>query len=481
MSTEKNNEIEDENLQAEPTATQFLPSDFLPTWIERTRELFSLHMDTDQDNTIDSIKKGVIFEGSNLWALIFAALIASIGLNTNSTAVIIGAMLISPLMGPIVGIGYAAGTNNFEFLKTAARNLALMVVLSLAASILYFFLSPLKEETPELFARMRPNLYDVLIATFGGAVGIVASSRKDRGNAIPGVAIATALMPPLCTAGYGIATGNFGSAFGAFYLFFINSVFIALTSMLFVRLLKFPEKEFLDKQREKNVRILIGTIVVLTVIPSIFTAYHAIREAVFKSRAIVFVEQNLKFSNTTILKPFVSDYNSDTATIEVILIGEPLADQVVESIQQKIEDARYGLQGTKLILRQSNSVNGYGGNINTGMVETVFKEKDKTIDEQRKRIAELEKSGGGKGGGGSSSVSQKQLADLTKKIASIFPEVNRIAFSEAIEVHTDGQNAEIINTVFVGTSKELDAVSQERVANFIKLEIGLDNIKLVMQ
>lgn len=206
MSTENNNEIEDENLQAEnlqaePAATQFLPNDFLPTWIDRTRELFSLHMDTDQDNTIDNIKKGVIFEGSNLWALIFAALIASIGLNTNSTAVIIGAMLISPLMGPIVGIGYAAGTNNFEFLKTAARNLALMVVLSLAASILYFFLSPLKEETPELLARMRPNLYDVLIATFGGAVGIVASSRKDRGNAIPGVAIATALMPPLCTAG----------------------------------------------------------------------------------------------------------------------------------------------------------------------------------------------------------------------------------------------------------------------------------------
>lgn len=479
MSTEKNNDIEDENLHVETETAQLQPNDFLPTWIERMRELFSLHMDTDQDNTIDNIKKGVIFEGTNLWALIFAALIASIGLNTNSTAVIIGAMLISPLMGPIVGIGYAAGTNNFEFLKTAARNLALMAVLSLAASIIYFFLSPLKEETPELLARMRPNLYDVLIATFGGAVGIVASSRKDRGNAIPGVAIATALMPPLCTAGYGIATGNWGSAFGAFYLFFINSVFIALTSMLFVRFLKFPEKEFLDKQREKNVRILIGTIVVLTVVPSIFTAYHAIREAVFKSRTVVFVEQNLKFPNTTILKPFISDYNSDAPTIEVILIGEPLTEKVVESVHEKLNESRFGLKGTKLILHQSNSVNGYGKSINTNMLESVFKEKDRTIDDQLKRIAELEKSGGT--GGGSSSISQKQLTDLTKKIAAIFPEVNRLAFSEAMQVHTDGKNAEIINMVFVGTSKELDSISLVRVSNFIKLEIGLDNIKLVMQ
>jgi hypothetical protein len=151
----------------------------------------------------------------------------------------------------------------------------------------------------------------------------------------------------------------------------------------------------------------------------------------------------------------------------------------VESVHEKLNESRFGLKGTKLILHQSNSVNGYGKSINTNMLESVFKEKDRTIDDQLKRIAELEKSGGT--GGGSSSISQKQLTDLTKKIAAIFPEVNRLAFSEAMQVHTDGKNAEIINMVFVGTSKELDSISLVRVSNFIKLEIGLDNIKLVMQ
>jgi hypothetical protein len=313
----------------------------------------------------------------------------------------------------------------------------------------------------------------------------VASSRRDRGTAIPGVAIATALMPPLCTAGYGIATGDFGAAFGAFYLFFINSVFIALTSMLFVRLLGFPQKEFIDKQREKNVRILISAIVTLTIIPSIFTAYHVVREAVFMNRAAVFVEENLKFENTTILKPFTRTYGSDTALIEVILIGEPLAEQVVGSIQKKLEDPRYGLAGTKLVLRQSNNVDSYyGGNINSTMVESVFKEKDKTIEEQRNRIAELEKTGGSGGGGnktGGSSLSQKELAELTKKLSAVFPEITQIAYSEALQVGTDGGNAEIINMVFITVSKDLDESSQTRVSNFIKLEIGMDNIKVVMQ
>jgi uncharacterized hydrophobic protein (TIGR00271 family) len=484
MTIEKDENIyEEEDINQEIDVLPPRPDDFLPTWLDRFRELFSLHIDTDATGTVDNIKKNVVFQGGNLWALIFAALIASIGLNTNSTAVIIGAMLISPLMGPIVGIGYSAGTNDFEFLKTSARNLALMVAISLAASILYFFLSPLKEATPELLARMRPNLYDVLIATFGGAVGIVASSRRDRGTAIPGVAIATALMPPLCTAGYGIASGNFGDAFGAFYLFFINSVFIALTSMLFVRLLGFPQKEFIDKQREKNVRILISAIVALTIIPSIFTAYHVVQEAIFMNRAAVFVEENLKFQNTTILKPFTRTYGSDTALIEVILIGEPLAAQVVESIQNKLEDPHYGLKGTKLVLRQSNNINSYyGGNVSATMVETVFKEKDKTIEEQRQRIAELEKTGGGgKGNTGGTGISQQVLAQLTKKLSAVFPEINRVAYSEALQVSTDGSNAEIVNMVFVGTSKDLDEASQTRIANFIKLEIGLDNIKLVVQ
>lgn len=478
MSSEKEEEVYDDGQDNYAPS----PDDFMPSWLDKVKDLFSLQLDTDAAGTIEGIKKGVVFKGGNLWALIFAALITSVGLNTDSIAVIIGAMLISPIMSPIVGVGYAAGTNDFEFLKESARNLGLMVAMALGASIVYFLLSPLKDATPQLLSYMRPNLYHVLIACFGGAIGIVAASRRDRSTAIPGVAIAIALMPSLCTVGFGIATGSFSSAIGALYLFLINAVFIALTAMLFVRLLGFPQQEFLDKQKEKNVRILIGAIVVLTIIPASFTAYHIVREAVFTNRAKVFVAENLKFSNTTILPPIKTIYASDTAVIEVILIGEPLAPQVVESIQKKLEDAQYGLEGTKLVLRQSNSVNSYyGGGVSATMVESVFKEKDKTIEEQRQRIAELEKTGGGKGNTGGTGISQQVLAQLTKKLSAVFPEINSVAYSEALQVSTDGSNAEIVNMVFVGTSKDLDESSQTRIANFIKLEIGLDNIKLVVQ
>lgn len=461
-------------------------ADFEPTMWERVKDLFSLHLDTDEEGTIENIRKGVVFRGGNLWALIFAALIASIGLNVNSVAVIIGAMLISPLMGPIVGIGYAAGSNDFEFMKEAGRNLALMVGLALGASIIYFLLSPLGQETEELMNRTRPNIYDVLIATFGGAVGIVAASRRDRGTAIPGVAIATALMPPLCTAGFYIANGSFGSAFGALYLFFINSVFIALSSMFFVRLLNFPQKEFLDKELEKRVRLIISSLVVITIIPSVFTAYHAVKEAIFKNRAAVFVEENLKFQNTTILNPKY-DYGADTARIELVLIGEPIAEQVVASIQERLKDPKYGLEGTKLVLRQSNNVQSYyGGAVNSSMVESILREKDKVIDELRKKIEAYESGKGGVivgKGGGSSTMSTAQLTQLSKKLTALYPEITRLAYSEAVEISTTGNNAnaEIVPTIFLKANKEIDEAAKERIANFLIVELGIENLRLVVQ
>ena len=181
----------------------------------------------DKDNEaliVESIRNGVEFKGTNLWILIFAIFIASLGLNVNSTAVIIGAMLIYPLMGPIMGIGLGVGINDFELIKKAFRNLLIATIFSVLTSTLYFLLSPLNEARSELLARTTPTIYDVLIAFFGGMAGIVASSTKLKGNVIPGVAIATALMPPLCTAGFGLANGNMHYFFGAFYLFFINSV-----------------------------------------------------------------------------------------------------------------------------------------------------------------------------------------------------------------------------------------------------------------
>lgn len=452
------------------------------TRFDYIKDLFSLRLDTDEAGTIDSIQKSIEFRGGNLWALIFAALIASIGLNTNSIAVIIGAMLISPLMGPIVGAGYAAGTNDFEMLKASLRNLALMVALALCASILYFMLSPLKEPTAELLARIRPNLYDVLIAVFGGAVGIVASSRKDRGNAIPGVAIATALMPPLCAAGYGIATGQFAFFLGAFYLFFINSVFIALASMVFVRVLQFPTKQFLDEEQGKRARILIGVLIAAATVPSLFTAVRVVREAVFMRRATAFVDENFAFSNTTILKPYNLRYDSDTSVIELILIGEPLAEQVVEMLQNRMGDERYQLGHTQLLLRQSNNVHSYYGNgiaqgIPSAMLETVVREKDKTIDYQRKRIAELETMGSNAASNG---LSQQAMAALAKKLTAIFPQVKKFAYSEVARIDVASGVLELIPLFVAEVKGQLDEMSELRLREYLRVELEAERLELVL-
>ena len=196
----------------------------------------------DEQLTVESIRNGVEFRGANLWILVFATFIASLGLNVNSTAVIIGAMLISPLMGPIMGVGLAIGINDFELMKRSLKSYFIATVFSVTTATIYFAFTPLDEVQSELLARTSPTIYDVFIALVGGLAGIVAVATKEKGNVIPGVAIATALMPPLCTAGFGLATGNLFYFLGAFYLYFINSVFISLATFLGVRFMKFRHK-----------------------------------------------------------------------------------------------------------------------------------------------------------------------------------------------------------------------------------------------
>ena len=252
---------------------------------EFLRDRFNLDEDKANENEIiEAIKKGVEFRGTNLWVLIFAIFIASIGLNVNSTAVIIGAMLISPLMGPIMGIGLGIGINDFDLIKKAYKNLAIATVIGVVTSAIYFLISPISDAQSELLARTTPTIWDVMIALFGGLAGIVATTRKSISNVIPGVAIATALMPPLCTAGFGLATGNFSFFFGAFYLYFINSVFISLSSFIIVRFLKFQKKTLLDSSREKRVRRYILIVVTITIIPSIIMAYNIVTRSILKKR-----------------------------------------------------------------------------------------------------------------------------------------------------------------------------------------------------
>ena len=214
------------------------------------RDRFDLGEDSAlQDEVVDNICRGVDFRGTNLWVLIFATFVASLGLNVNSTAVIIGAMLISPLMGPIMGVGLSVGMNDFELMKRSLKSFLITTAFSVTTATVFFLFTPIAEAQSELLARTSPTIYDVFIALFGGLAGVVALSTKEKGNVIPGVAIATALMPPLCTAGYGLASGNLIYFLGAFYLYFINSVFISLATFIGVRLMHFQRKEFVDKNR----------------------------------------------------------------------------------------------------------------------------------------------------------------------------------------------------------------------------------------
>ena len=311
-----------------------------------------LDLRKDKDNelaTVDSIRKGVEFKGANLWILIFAIFMASLGLNVNSTAVIIGAMLISPLMGPIMGVGLSVGLNDFELMKRSLKSFLITTAFSVTTATIFFLLAPIAGSQSELLARTSPTIYDVFIALFGGLAGVVALSTKEKGNVIPGVAIATALMPPLCTAGFGLASGNLYYFFGAFYLYFINTVFISLATFVVVRLLKYPKKVFLDKQREKIVTRYVGIIVFFTIVPSNFLRYNLFRSSYFYVRVRNFVSEELTFPNTQILNKVVTD-TSEKKEVKVVLIGQTVPDEMIANARAKLP--KYGLKDVHLVVQQ---------------------------------------------------------------------------------------------------------------------------------
>ena len=294
-------------------------------YLKRTfRYYANIYDHIDTDDAAQRIKSAIWFRGPNVWILAFSIVIASVGLNVNSTAVIIGAMLISPLMGPIIGLGLALGTNDVDLLKLAFKNLLVMVLISLAASTLFFLLSPLNLTNPtELEARTSPTIYDVLIALFGGLAGILENSRKERGTAIAGVAIATALMPPLCTAGYGLSCLNAHFFFGALYLFIINTVFITLATFVMVKYLRFKTVTGLDPALVSKRRSLISTIILIVVIPSLISAIGMVRDNNFERSVDAFIQENKLVSRSYIYDYRI--YSDHGRKVEVFLTGEPMS------------------------------------------------------------------------------------------------------------------------------------------------------------
>ena len=315
----------------------------------------------DEQAIVTRISDGVTFKGPTLWVLIFAILIASLGLNVNSTAVIIGAMLISPLMGPIIGMGLAVGINDLDLLKRAALNFAVATGISILTATLYFLIPPLSEAQSELLARTSPTLYDVLIAFCGGAAGIIALCTRGNTNVIPGVAIATALMPPLCTAGYGLATGHLLYFAGAFFLFFINTVFISLATYMGVRLMGFHEREFASPERMRATRRVLMTVVILTMIPAAFMTFNIVRDSFTDGNVKRFVKAELRQSGTQVLS---TSLDNDAHTLRVVAVGRILDDNLLETAYKRLGD--YGLQGYKLSViqgSQSDSLLSLGGRL----------------------------------------------------------------------------------------------------------------------
>ncbi|HIX85864.1 MAG TPA: TIGR00341 family protein [Candidatus Parabacteroides intestinigallinarum] len=435
---------------------------------------FDIRQEKEDDReTIESIKRGVEFKGTNLWVLIFATFIASLGLNMNSTAVIIGAMLISPLMGPIMGFGLGLGTFDFELIKRAFRNFATATVFGIITSTIYFLLTPIDEAQSELLARTQPTVYDVLIAFFGGLAGIVASSTKSKGNVIPGVAIATALMPPLCTAGFGLASGNLYYFFGALYLYFINTVFISLATFLVVRLLKYPKKVFLDKQREKIVTRYVGLIVFFTIVPSLFLSYNLIRSSYFENRVQTFIAEELNFPDTQILSKRVTDTSEEKA-VEVVLIGQTVPDASIANARAKMP--KYGLKDVRLVVRQ-----GFGqeatdiNELKSLLMRDLYKNSEEVLREQTIQLDSLRRRVN------AYQSSERLTAELLPEMRVLFPSVVEASCSNTYILRTDTARADTVLLVYLRSETPLREEERAKIKRWLSARVEMENIKLLIE
>lgn len=427
----------------------------------------------DEKETIESIKKGVEFKGTNLWVLIFATFVASLGLNTNSTAVIIGAMLISPLMGPIMGFGLGLGISDFGLIKQSFRNFLTATIFSVITSTLFFLISPISEAQSELLARTQPTVYDVLIAFFGGLAGIVASSTKSKGNVIPGVAIATALMPPLCTAGFGLASGNLYYFFGAFYLFFINSVFISLATYLVVRLLKYPKKVFLDKQREKKVTRYVGAIVLFTIVPSVYLSYNLIRSSYFYNRVHEFVVSELAFPNTQILNKTVT-YEKNDREVKVVLIGETVPDAMIDAARAKMP--KYGLKDVRLAVEQ-----GFGkeatdiNELKSLLMKDLYKNSQKVLRAQSRQIDSLKQEI-------NHYRSYSRLTqELMPEMKVLFPYVEEASCSHTYLMHADTLQSDTVVLVYLKSKVRMSEADKKKFKEWLAARAEVKNVKLLIE
>lgn len=420
----------------------------------------------DYKTVITNIENGVVFRGTNLWVLIFAIFVASLGLNVNSTAVIIGAMLISPLMGPIMGIGLGMGINDISLLRKAIYNFLVATVVALATSTVFFLLSPLSDAHSEILARTAPNIYDVLIAFFGGLAGILATSSRHKGNVIPGVAIATALMPPLCTAGYGLATLQLSFFLGAFYLFIINTVFIALATFIIVRLLLFPLKDLHSVHSEKRAQRIVWIIVLLTLLPSLYFGFDIVQQSRFTKNANHFITNEAHFTNDYLLNKKIDAKNK---RISLVFGGKEILPEEIHQLKLKLKN--YELDSSALEVKQGFAY--LSDNVNKESNDQ-FLQLTNALGVKEKQLQQVQ-------------LKYDSIRNQQKMSLQIFAElkIQYPLLKNAIIEPSTTINDNLVQTnnylVLLNMSADLPKSEKNKIKNWLKVRLNQANLKLIFQ
>lgn len=417
-----------------------------------------------------SIREGVSFRGTNIVILVLAIFIASLGLNTNSTAVIIGAMLISPLMGPIIGLGLAVGIQDYELLRRSGRNLVAAALFSVLASAIYFLISPVAEGHSELLARTSPTIYDVLIGFFGGGAGIVALGSRSKGNVIPGVAIATALMPPLCTVGYGLATWQLQYFFGALYLFLINSVFICLATFIGVKLMKYQPVQTADPARSRRVQKWVYSVATLTLLPSIYLTYNMLRENRFDLNVDHFVDTECHWPETRVINVAKDWHSRQPSSITLTLVGATMPrDSLTAALASRL--GYYHLEGTKIAILQGDMTDRHiaqnaSANDIAAATQSLLASRQQTIDSLRAELAMRELG---------------SAYDLLPEIQVVFPPVRSLAVTRTLFARdSDGKESpDTIDMALISVRGHFPRAERDKLADYLKTRLHVPAISVV--
>ena len=436
------------------------------------KSLIHLADEIDYENASTSIRKNIAFKGTNVFILACAIIIASVGLNVNSIPVIIGAMLISPVMGPILGFGLGLGTEDNHLVKDSLKNFGVMVAISIIASSVFFLLSPLSLANPsELLARTNPTIYDVLIALFGGLAGIIETSRKDKGSVITGVAIATALMPPLCTVGYGISIWKGQVIFGALYLFTINSIFIALATFAAVKYFRFPIVEASGETRTHLPKAAVYIILTIVLVPSIITAINTIKENNFNIHAEKVVAENKNLG-----KCFIYDhkatYSRKAPKLELFLAGETLTDEAKKQLYKSAEE--YGITRSQIVFHEdATSMRQEFSEVE--IVKGIYEHTDRQIKTLNDSIAKL-----------TAELSDYQLKEIpvetiSKELFAQYPDITEVSLTSGSTVHSSDITATEQVIAFITTSNPLSEDVLDRIERWLKVRLKNENIVVINQ